>query len=496
MTLPPDASPHGLVERTPVRLRPDPSRIVSQLFVAGEEIITGASRASTVVRRVLNLSEAEVDVELARVLRNFHDRHEDLAAELVVHFNQISEHARGAQGLSVARQMLLGAYATSEYAVESVSLCNPSIVAHPDQAGVAAGHLRFVLSLRAIGEGHISSIEFRTGTLDADAGVHVDEPGRFTVAGRVTPGPYERDAFTSLLDGPGSDLEVAAVVLGRLPPTFTRSALDASIAGVRPRTLARSSAREMIERIHTAADCNYTVGFPEGSGLAQRVLRPGGPSESRGMEDARFVRFVDHDASVTYFGTYTAFDGTGVRPQLLATEDFRSFTVSQLTGRAATNKGMAIFPRRINGRYVALSRWDRENSAITTSADARAWDEGSEVHHPARPWELVQVGNCGSPMETPEGWLVITHGVGPMRTYCLGAMLLDLDDPRLVRGQLAVPLLAPVGNERDGYVPNVVYSCGSIVHGDWVVLPYAYGDRETTFARVSTSRLLASVLST
>ncbi len=254
---------------------------------------------------------------------------------------------------------------------------------------------------------------------------------------------------------------------------------------------ARSSVRATIDRIRTVADSDYTARFPHASGVAQRVLRPAGPKESGGMEDARFVRFVDDDASVTYFATYTAFDGARVTPQLLATTDFRTFTVSQLTGRAAANKGMALFPRRIDGRYVALSRWDRESNAITASVDARAWGDGVEVQRPERPWELVQVGNCGSPMETPEGWLVITHGVGPMRTYGLGAVLLDLDDPTVVRGRLAGPLLEPVGAERNGYVPNVVYSCGSIIHGDWLILPYAHGDRETTFARVPVSGLLA-----
>lgn len=484
-----------MVEKTDVRLRPDPTRVVSQLFIAGEELTTGTSRQSGVMRRVLDLSDDEVDAELAGVFRRFHDRHQHLGGELLAHFNQVSEHAEGAEDLSVARRMLLGAYATSEYAVESVSLCNPSIVAHPDQSGVVAGDLRFVLSLRAIGEGHISSIEFRTGTIGADGGIHVDDPGRHTLVGVVEPGPYDRDAFATLLRRPGGDLGVASVILGRLPPSFTRPELDASIAEVRSRELKRSSCLRMIDRIRIVADSNYTTRFPEASGIAQRILRPGGPADSRGMEDARFVRFVDDDASVTYFGTYTAFDGAQVSPQLIATDDFLTFNVSQLTGRAATNKGMAIFPRRIHGKYVALSRWDRENNAVTTSVDAHAWDDGVEVQGPERPWELVQVGNCGSPMETPEGWLVITHGVGAMRTYCLGAMLLDLDDPRVVRGHLRMPLLAPGGAERGGYVPNVVYSCGSIVHGEWVILPYAYGDRETAFARVSTSRLLDALLS-
>ena len=495
MSLPEGDGADRLAERTQVQLGPDPSRVVSQLFVAGEEFASGASRTSAVARRVLDLDDDAVDAELARVLRHFQGRHAHLAADLVAHFNQINQSSDDTSDFSVARRMLLGAYATSEYAVESAALCNPSIVAHPTQADVAAGALRVVLSLRAVGEGHVSSIEFRTGVLDEDGDIHVEDPGRMAVAGRVEPGPYDRDAFASLLAVAGDDPEVASAVLGRLPATFTRAELAVSMAELSARALQRSSVRDLVDRIRTVADANYTASFPEDTSLAQRVLRPGGPTESHGMEDARFVRFVDDDASVTYFATYTAFDGSQVSPRLLATDDFRTFITSQLTGRAATNKGMALFPRRINGRYVALSRWDRESNAITTSADAHAWDEGTEIQHPRLPWELVQVGNCGSPMETAEGWLVITHGVGPMRTYSLGAMLLERDDPRVMRGQLTEPLLEPISSERDGYVPNVVYSCGSIVHGDWLVLPYAYGDRTTTFARVPLAKLLRSILS-
>jgi predicted GH43/DUF377 family glycosyl hydrolase len=213
------------------------------------------------------------------------------------------------------------------------------------------------------------------------------------------------------------------------------------------------------------------------------------------MEDARFVRFVDDDGGTTYYATYTAYDGTHIAPQLIQTDDFVTFRVSQLAGRAATNKGMALFPRRIAGRYVALSRWDRERNAVTTSVDAHTWDEPIEVQAPEQPWELIQVGNCGSPIETSEGWLVFTHGVGPMRTYSIGAMLLDLDEPTRVRGKLRAPLLSPDANERDGYVPNVVYSCGALLHGDVILLPYAHGDSRTTFGRIDLAELLDSILS-
>jgi predicted GH43/DUF377 family glycosyl hydrolase len=485
----------GLVRRTAVRLRPDPSRVVSQLFVAGEEVSSGASRATTVMRRVLDLSDDQVDATLASVLQRFHGRHPHLGADLLLHFGQIRDRVEAAEGLSEGMQMLLGAYATSEYAIEATALCNPSIVAHPDQTGLGAGELRFVLSLRAVGEGHVSSIEFRTGTLGPGDEIDMDDPGPLTVVGTKEPASYDRGVFAALLERPGSDQEVASMVLDRLPSSFSRTELESSIAAIQPHVLGRRVARQMIERIRGAADSNYTVSFPLSSALAQRVLRPNGPTEVHGMEDARFVRFVDDGGHVTYYATYTAFDGAHVVPQLLATEDFRTFSVSQLAGRAATNKGMALFPRRIGGRFAALSRWDRECNAVATSADGHAWPDASQVQSPDLPWELVQVGNCGSPMETPEGWLVITHGVGPMRTYCLGAMLLDLDDPRLVRGKLTAPLLEPEGRERDGYVPNVVYSCGALVHGDSVVLPYASGDTETTFALVSLPGLLERLVS-
>ncbi len=486
--------PEGVLERTTVRLRPDPARIVSQLFVAGEEMPSGSSRATTVMRRVLALSEEQVETELAGVFERFGDRHEHLSEELVAHFEHLSDRTGDTPELSVARRMLVGAYATSEYAFESVSLCNPSIVAHPDQSGIAPGQLRFLISLRAIGEGHLSSIELRAGTLDGAGGISVEEPGRFAVTGTVQPGPYDRDAFAALLAGHGGDVEVASMVLGRLPGRFTRLGLEESIAAVPARAVARGGGRLMIEAIRTGADSNYTLTFPEASAVSERVVRPAGPAESHGMEDARFVRFVDDDGTVTYYGTYTAFDGARVAPQLIATDDFRVFRVAQLAGPAAANKGMALFPRRIGGRYFALSRWDRETNAVATSADGRVWSDATEVQRPERAWELVQVGNCGSPIETDEGWLVITHGVGPMRAYCLSALLLDLDDPRVLRGSLAVPLLEAEGAERDGYVPNVVYSCGAILHGGSLVLPYAYGDRETSFARISLTRLLPLIL--
>lgn len=482
-----------LIRRCDVHLRPDPSRVVTQLFVAGEELAAGSSRASPVMQRVLAMDDEVAEAVLADTMARFAGRHPDLAATLLDNFERVRHRLGAGEELSSAQRMLLGAYATKEYSVEAAALCNPSIVAHPDQRGAAPGGLRFVLSLRAVGEAHISSIEFRTGEVGADGTVAVDEPGDLLVTGRVDASVHHGPALRSLLGRSAGGHEVIDRIFDRLAPTFTDSELDEAIASLRGRGLVRREELDIVERLWAIASSNYTRTFPPDSTLDQRVIRPHGPPEAKGMEDARFVRFTDDDGSVTYHGTYTAFDGARISPQLISTTDFETFTVSQLTGRAATNKGMAIFPRRIDGRYVALSRWDRERIAVATSPDLLTWEDPRPVHGPERWWELIQVGNCGSPIETADGWLVLTHGVGPMRTYSLGALLLDLDDPSRVVASLPEPLLMADEAEREGYVPNVVYTCGALVHDGVLVLPYAYGDRATTFGTVRLPDLLAAL---
>lgn len=482
-----------LVTRTQVRLAPDPARVVAQLFVAGEELVSGSSRANPVMQRVLALDEPTADALLERVMSDFGGRHRDLPAILLEHFVRIRDRLGPVDDLSPRRQMLLGAYATNEFATEAAALCNPSVVAHPDQGGLGPDELRFVMSVRAIGEGHISSIEFRTGVVGPGDALRVDDPGPYLVGGRVEASVFDRATFRALLGDALTDHEIAVRIFDALPATFSGADLDVAISGLQRQYLARREARDIIDRLRTVASCNYNLSFPPTSALAERVLRPRGPSESRGMEDARFVRFVDDDATVVYYATYTAFDGSTVAPQLVSTTDFVRYSITQLTGRAATNKGMALFPRRIGGRFAALSRWDRESIAVTTSEDSRHWEAPVGIHGPELPWELIQVGNCGSPIETAQGWLVLTHGVGPMRTYSIGAMLLDLHDPTKVTGLLREPLLSADAGEREGYVPNVVYSCGAMLHGDMLVLPYAYGDQRTSIALVPLPELLAEL---
>ena len=317
----------------------------------------------------------------------------------------------------------------------------------------------------------------------------IDKPGGLLVAGRPQPTVYERDAFRAQLAELGSDDETAHLVLDGLGPRFDKAALDQAVARLDRHVLSRKAARETVRRLAWIAANNYEVAFPEETAIDERVLVPTGPTEGHGIEDARFVRFVNDDGSVMYYATYTAYDGSHVAPQLIATADFRRFRVHQLSGPAAKNKGMALFPRRIGGRYVALSRCDRESMSLATSDDLWSWGPPTTIQSPEPSWDLIQIGNCGSPIETPDGWLVLTHGVGPMRTYVIGASLLDLDDPSRVVATLPDPLLTPAPEERDGYVPNVVYSCGGMVHGEVLVLPFGFSDRAIGIALVDLTML-------
>jgi predicted GH43/DUF377 family glycosyl hydrolase len=480
----------ALAVRTPLRLPPDPSRVITKLFIPGEERPEHDSRSAAVIRRVLAMDEQTATEALQRTTRLFAGRHPHLAETFAEHFDIVSHRLDKRLDVSAERRQLIGAYFTHEYAVEAAALCNPSMVAHPDQSGLADGELRFVLSVRGIGEGHLSSIGFRTGVIGADGRPRIDPPRRFLTVGRSRPPVYERVLFDGKLLDFGHDDEIRVVLRQSLPERFTRTELDEVLDELHPRLRTRHSAYRTIEQIRWIAACNYVTEFSDDSALSERVLWPAGPAECQGMEDARFTRFVHEDGTATYYATYTAFDGDAVTPQLLQTEDFRTFDVSQLTGAAARNKGMALFPRRVGGRFVALSRGDAESSSIVTSQDIRTWQDPHTLHSPSRDWELVQVGNCGSPIETEHGWLVLTHGVGPMRVYSIGAMLLDLEHPERVLAALKEPLLSANSTERDGYVPNVVYSCGGLLHRGTVVIPYGASDATIAVATVPLTELL------
>jgi len=484
------------VTRTRHRLLPDSRRVLAKPYLPGEEtLLPGQSRAQLLMARILAIPEAEVAALNATIMRRFDGRHRHFRGMLERQFDALVAHVPDPAAVSADRRLLIGAYFTHEFAVEAAALFNPSIVAAPDQSGLASGALRFVMSLRAVGEGHLSSIEFRSGVLDADAGITIDDPGPKVVGGlRTPPGYFYKARFATKLLELGAVNDLSSSVMNRLDGQFTLEELEARLSDLEAHGPPPAVWFETVKIIRMLASSNYVTTFPADSKLAERVIFPAGPNESRGMEDARFVRFTAADGRITYYATYTAYDGFSILPQLIETEDFVRFTISTLNGVAAQNKGMALFPRPIDGKYVMLSRKDRENLHLATSSDVHHWNEVVELYRPQHAWELLQIGNCGSPIETEAGWLVLMHGVGPMRRYTIGALLLDLADPRRVIGHLPEPFIEPDEDEREGYVPNVVYTCGAIVHGERLIVPYGFSDAGVAVAQVALADLLGALL--
>lgn len=480
------------IHRHEVTLLPDSARVIIRPFIPGE-----TSLILTVIGRALALTEEEVSCELDVVRQEFDDRHYyEIESILMDHYRKIEPHVFTQRPLSRDRQLLIGALFSGEYALESAAIFNPSIVPHPDQSDLPEGAQRFIMSLRAVGEGHISSIEFRAGTISADGGIKLDSVSRFVTAPEIIPDPsYQKSRFCIKLHEMGCNGDYANAVLEPLEKSFSRSDLDRSVGTVRHENQPAShELGHTLDAIQWLADSNYEIRFSEKLSISERIIFPVSTNETQGIEDARFVRFVDDDDSVTYYATYTAYNGHDILPQLLETSDFLHFNVLTLNGNAVQNKGMALFPRRIDGRYAMLSRQDNENLFIMFSESPHHWSDPQVIVRPCAMWESVKVGNCGSPIETEEGWLVITHGVGPMRKYCIGAVLLDLDDPTKVIGRLHEPLLSPEGAEREGYVPNVVYSCGSMLHGDKLILPFAVSDHSSAIASLLLDDLLQALL--
>jgi predicted GH43/DUF377 family glycosyl hydrolase len=484
------------VRRTEHRLEPDVRRVIAKPYLFGEEIAGGwPSRSALLMERVLGIPESQVRGLVEGIVADFSSRHGGFEALLERHFDQVSHHLGPNAGpVSRERRLLIGAYFTHEYSIEASALFNPSIVLAPDQSRLAAGAKRVIMSLRAVGEGHISSIEFRSGVIDAAGALTFDPLGPHLVGGdRTDPATYDKHLFGLKLGELGAQNELTSMVLDRLSDAFSLAELEQSLALLEADGPPHAISFETTKIIRLLAASNYVTRFPADSALSERVLFPAGPHESHGMEDARFVRFVEAGGASRYYATYTAFDGFEILPQLIETEDFVSFRISTLNGSAAQNKGMALFPRRIGGKYVMLSRKDRENLYLATSDNVRFWNHATELDRPRAPWELVQIGNCGSPLETEAGWLVLTHGVGAMRRYAIGALLLDLEDPLRVIGRLDAPLLEPDASEREGYVPNVVYTCGALVNGDNLVLPYGMSDAAIGVAVIALPELLAAL---
>ena len=485
-----------IVDRTDIVMRGDPHRVLCRLFIPGEEeLIRGTSRARELVARCMALTEEQVHETLERTLLDFSSRHRNLERHLQEHYAAVETLVEGTGTTSPARRTLIGAYLTQEYAFESTAYFNPSLTIHPDQSGSQSGELRVIMSVRAVGEGHISSLVFRTGTLRPDGDILIDPPSRFasTRATRFT-ALRSRVLHQAATDA-GIDSADLQFVLGMLPDTFTPEDLISRLNAL-PHPTPVEDHTLLTELLHSLSTSSYEVDFDPSTDLSERVLWPTSTDERRGIEDARFTRFTDERGSVLYRASYTGFDGTRVVSRILETEDFRIFTSMPLSGIAVRNKGVAFFPRLIEGTHMALSRWDRETNSIAYSSDGYHWDDYVTFHVATEPWELIHVGNCGPPMETDDGWLVLTHGAGPMRRYVIGAILLDLQDPTKVIATYPGPLISPQEDERNGYVPNVVYSCGGLIYRGTLVLPYGVSDCATRIARINVDALLGHMAPT
>jgi predicted GH43/DUF377 family glycosyl hydrolase len=474
----------------------DLGRVIARLFLPGEERPTEHSRAGAVIERVLAVPESEVVRQAAQLLRDFSGRHRNYSALLAAHATMVGSHLQHAPEMSSDRALLMGATFTAEYAVEGAALCNPSAVLHPSQDGLRAGQARVAVSLRGIGEGHVSSIGFATAVVGPGATWTFEPRALPAVSAASTVATWQREHLRAVLADQGHIDELAYSVLADLPESFTASDLQLALADAHQDLRARPGSAATIALLGQLVASAYEVAFPDEIDVSQQVLLPSSDEERNGMEDARFVRFVADDGTVEYRATYTAYDGRRIAPRLLASPNLRVFRAHRLAGPAARNKGMALFPRLIGGRHLALCRSDGECTSLTASTDGFVWAEPQLIQAPEATWEMLQVGNCGPPIETEHGWLVLTHGVGPMRTYAIGAILLDLDRPTRVLRKLERPLLQARPDERDGYVPNVVYSCGGIVHNGLLWIPYGIGDARVGVAWAPVDELLAEMTPT
>lgn len=480
------------IKRHSIKLLPSDKRVILRPFIPGN-----AQNIKSIIKRASLMTEEEVRQHLDSVYHDFRKRHHTIDAHLLAHYGLIQKYIPKANTLSPNRKRLLGAFFSGEYSIESAALFNPSMIAHPDQTDAPAGGLRFIMSLRATGEGHISSIEFRAGTIKASGTIALDPVSRYVTPPEIIPDPtYHKPSFTLKLKEMGLKHNFIVDALAPLREHFTLNELEQSLIGMRLKPHEKSHHFDRaLEFVKWLADSNYDIRFSEELAISERIIFPVSLNEAKGIEDARFVRFVEDDGSIVYYATYTAYNGHNILPQFIRTKDFLHFSILTLNGDGVQNKGMALFPRRINGRYVMLSRQDDECILIMFSDSPHHWSRPQIILRPEQAWESVKIGNCGSPIETEAGWLVITHGVGPMREYSIGAALLDLNDPTKVIGRLREPLISADPKEREGYVPNVVYSCGSILHGDTLILPYAISDRATVIATTPLGPLLAKLQS-
>lgn len=476
------------IERKNVKVYPDVKRVIARFFFNGDD------RAKQVIQRVMDISGEEVFGTISPILQEYSKRHRNITKVLYRHCSRLkylfSEMGIDYERLDSYRKLLIGSFFTHEYSIESAAFFNPSIVEDPDQTELEEGQKRVIISFRAVGEGHISSIAFRRALLDKHhnisvipVGNHVDE------ADIIHSAAYEKKVFFDNAFSGQIDKHILNEVEDQLEEHFDYNMLKKLISN-KKKLQANELMKLEYEKVLWLADSYYEITFSLDTDISDRVIFPISEFERKGIEDARFVRFTEEDGNVVYFATYTAYDGAIIVPKMLKTHDFYNFKIMPLYGAGAQNKNFALFPRKINGKFVMASRNDGWNNFIMYSDNINLWENPVMIQAPKYPWEFVQVGNCGSPIETEYGWLLITHGVGPMRRYCIGASLLQLDDPSVEIGHLDEPLLIPNKDEREGYVPNVLYSCGSIVHNGQLIIPYGLSDYCSSFATVDLKALL------
>lgn len=456
----------------------------------------GANRVRSLLKRVARIPEEQIEGLLREVEHSYSDRHPRLAYNFHENFDSGAAMIGWSGKWSPARRLLAGAYMTMEYSIDSAALFNPSIVPHPDQSGVEPGGLRFIMSLRATGEGHVSSIVFRTGVITPDDQVNLDPMPEKLHRARIAP---DRHYLRHLMARKLTEMNVDGgnamrQVFDQLPEKFALAELHQAVDRVRASNQLHMREQESLKMLLWLAQANFHIDLAPDATLQELVVFPMSEEQSNGLEDVRLTRFIEDDGSVIYHGTYTAYNGVRALPMLLHTSDFKRIEFASLNGAAALNKGMALFPRRIKGNYVMCSRIDGENLFISISNSVHFWETAQKLIAPRLPWELMQIGNCGAPIETEHGWILLTHGVGPMRTYAIGAMLLDLDDPCKVIGHLRKPLITPEGDSREGYVPNVVYTCGALEHQGDLFIPFAMSDKSTSFVVVPTADMVKQLL--
>jgi predicted GH43/DUF377 family glycosyl hydrolase len=480
-------SSHPKIKHKNEKILGDTSRVITRFHQP-----EGTHRIPKIIQRVVDLPERIAENLLEKIVLDFSERHKDIRDVFEHHLDKVSDFVPRDSVLSETKRALIGAYFTMEYAIESAALFNPSIVPHPDQSHLDKGSLRFIMSLRATGEGHVSSIVFRSGILNKHNTFLFDPVSDYVETPDVHVNPvYDRHLFQLKLNEMEACNEVTAHILDQLPEEFTYNELKESIAALDAKPIfPEARQNEAFEIMYWLASSNYEINFRPDHQISERVIFPVSENESRGVEDARFVQFIDDNGEVTYYATYTAYNGFKILPQLIETKDFIKFKIITLNGKAVKNKGMALFPRKINGCYVMLSRQDGENNHIMFSDNIHFWQESEIIQEPVRPWEFIQIGNCGSPLETDEGWIVLTHGVGPMRQYSIGAILLDIENPTKIISRLEEPLIVPQEKEREGYVPNVVYTCGAIIRNGDLVIPYGMSDIRSGIATVRVRELL------